>query len=54
MRDYEVSLKYNEPRIAKVEVVAEDEIHAEDVAVTEFEENHPEAVDVEVESVEEA
>lgn len=53
MREYEVSLKYNEPRIAKVEVVADDEVHAEDVAIREFEENHPEAIDVEIEEVEE-
>lgn len=53
MREYTVSMKYNEPRIAKVEVMAEDEVHAEDVAIREFEENHPEAVDVEIEEVEE-
>ena len=54
MREYEVKIKYVEPRIADVQIWAEDDIHAEDVAMKEFEENHPEAIDPEIEEVNEA
>jgi len=53
MREHEVTISYNEPRIARVEVLADDDMEAEDMAVREFEQSHPEAIDVEVEDVKE-
>ena len=53
MKEHEVTISYNEPRIAKVEIMADDDMEAEDLAVKEFEQTHPEAVDYEVEEVKE-
>ena len=53
MKEHKVTLSYNEPRIAEIEVYADDDIEAEDKAIREFEQTHPEAVDVEVEKVDE-
>lgn len=53
MKDHKVTISYNEPRIAEIEITAEDDMEAEDLAIRQFEQSHPEAMDVEVESVEE-
>ena len=53
MKEHKVTLSYNEPRIAEIEITADDDMEAEDLAVKQFEQSHPEAIDVEVENVEE-
>lgn len=53
MKEHKVTVSYNEPRIAEIEVVADDDMEAEDLAIRQFEQSHPEAIDVEVENIEE-
>ena len=53
MKEHKVTLSYNEPRIAEIEVTADDDMEAEDLAMRQFERSHPEAIDVEVENIEE-
>lgn len=53
MKEHKVTVSYNEPRIAEIEVTADDDMEAEDLAIRQFEQSHPEAIDVEVENIEE-
>ena len=51
MKEYEVNITYDEPRVAEVTVYADDSYEAETEALKQFEETHPEAINPEIDEV---
>ena len=53
MREYEVTIEYLEPRVAKVLVNADGDIEAEDLALEKFEDDFPDSEQIEIKEVKE-